>query len=468
MTLQQQVGADGGWVGSLAHQQASRARRSCQPPRQKQASRGATHAQPPCLPVRAKTGAPCAGRLAPHLRHRPIHEGSEAEVGGRPAGPTVPLRHHLVGGVPHLQAVCAEGSMKGGGTHTCQVCCSPLQLTHDRTGTRAPPLRTLHIWSNKCGWRSQAARKATRLLMVAGRGGSSRALRPPNSSANTCACGRLRPAGGRGGWRGRGCWQARGRSGQGRQAVSELQLPVHVCLAARTASCKAPCTQQDRSTRAPSMLRASLAAAYFCCCLRASLAVRAGPRTCAGRLAGVGVYVQQPSRCCRGVVGARAASARLPACRHLLPPPARPCSGGSVPTPTSTHLERQVRIQHFERRPHHRHVCRRLKPARRRQHVVPKLGGQQGQQAALQRWGEEGSTVREVGGGRAFDAAAGGGTVNSDACNEVCHCRHPPWPLHPSTCMSSGMNMRSRCLTSVDGIGTLLPFSLVCRCCTSN
>lgn len=28
------------------------------------------------------------------------------------------------------------------------------------------------------------------------------------------------------------------------------------------------------------MERASLAAAYFCCCLRASLALRAGPRTC--------------------------------------------------------------------------------------------------------------------------------------------------------------------------------------------
>jgi hypothetical protein len=53
---------------------------------------------------------------------------------------------------------------------------------------------TWQIWSYSCGWRSQKAWKAIRLLMVAGRGGSSSAPRPPNSSASTCACGRLSPA----------------------------------------------------------------------------------------------------------------------------------------------------------------------------------------------------------------------------------------------------------------------------------
>ena len=42
----------------------------------------------------------------------------------------------------------------------------------------------------------------------------------------------------------------------------------------------------------------------------------------------------------------------------------------------------------------------------------------------------------------------------------------PPPP--PPTCMRSGMKMRSRWRTRVEGMGTLLPCSLYVRCCTSN
>ena len=54
---------------------------------------------PPSVPPVAAACSPGAGGLAAHPGHRAFHEGSEAEV----AHPPLPLRHHLVGSVPHLQ-----------------------------------------------------------------------------------------------------------------------------------------------------------------------------------------------------------------------------------------------------------------------------------------------------------------------------------------------------------------------------
>lgn len=55
--------------------------------------------------------APCARRLAAYARHRPVHEGTEAEVGSRAA---LALGHHLVGRVPHLGQAARQGAAEEG------------------------------------------------------------------------------------------------------------------------------------------------------------------------------------------------------------------------------------------------------------------------------------------------------------------------------------------------------------------
>lgn len=56
-----------------------------------------------------------------------------------------------------------------------------------------------------------------------------------------------------------------------------------------------------------------------------------------------------------------------------------------------SHLERQVSVEHPQRRPHHRHVGRRLEAALRVEQVITQLGRQQRHEAALRQEEEEGN-----------------------------------------------------------------------------
>lgn len=141
--------------------------------------------------------SPRAGGLAAHARHRPLHEGSEGEVGGAGHARAVALPggHHLVSRVPDLLGDLKQPrrsmELREQAEHTgmqpragAALPATGQQARGQQQRQRRAP-RAWQICSYSAGWRSHEAWKAMRLLIVAGCGTSSRLPRPANSSAST-------------------------------------------------------------------------------------------------------------------------------------------------------------------------------------------------------------------------------------------------------------------------------------------